>query len=407
MGPAKSQPLQLDCILVPKTLNFLQGDIKQMDQCVTQMLKYVEVHEDELSMKASFNDGGDTQGKNVVPFEQKRLEVVTDIKDLHQAFTSLVQHYVSLTGQLRNMAPDLLDVAIDQESSSPTQAQKLGMLSAGPQADSLNTFLSSGDGSSDLSFTTGSDTLSSFSSPSSDSGSKSNTLSTKRYLAHVNQDNGELHENIVESQTLAGMNGKHLLAGEMDVVGMLKENEHSSYDELLDEVVSVLECQRNNAVLIEELERTRKKLQSSEEEMAELEDKFRNETSELTRKLQCELDLVNQKAILLEAELSSEKRLTSELQEWIVKYTNDLTNRDCEVEKLQAALSDLQQNFTKERVQLLSDVSDLSQQQDLLQGRLEEAESRTRLVQDQLKQCQLESMDLKTSHEAREKKFAR
>ncbi|GMH05004.1 hypothetical protein Nepgr_006844 [Nepenthes gracilis] len=460
---------QLDCIVGPKSLECLQENIKEMNQCFKQMLKCVGVG-DDLATKVLIDEYGDISIKNPETYEQNSSALIIDIKEFHQVCRSLKKHYISLADQMRNMSSGMFDPGIDQDSSFLTPELKQGLQKCAPHADSLNTFLSSGGGSSDFSLKEGSQPLSS--SSLSDSESESYNLSPNNYVVrHVNDDSRQLSQKFTGSDALlVGMKGKLMVAKGLNEDGTPKEMKYDSCNELLERVANnekelsiakgklqcsqeeiarlkyelskrvsgrepqentlyelepscfdnsglerikvsqlrnqlteletqVLDSNLKNAALVEEIDRARKNIQTSEDAVAKLKQEHRNETLELTYKFQGQLDLANQNVGMLESELALERRLVSELQEMIVRYTNDLTNQGMEVQELNFALSNAQKNFAVERSELLSDISLLSQQQCLLQGTLEESELKTKLLEGQIKQCQSEKMEIKLLHE--------
>lgn len=302
---------------------------------------------------------------------------------------------------------------IDEEYALLTPEQKLGSQKHDTPGYTSETFLSSVSGSSDIYTKEGSQIV--WSSPSSsDAESGTYDLPTKNYLLqHGNGDEAlqpkvidlEFDTNVVEEN--------HHIANEEGREGMLEKRD-VLYEELLEKVANyevelkltkkkldssqeeIARLKYENLTLVEELGGTIEKLRISEENMEEMEKKLRNEFEERQKQFQSQLDLANQSIDLLQAELGSERRSISDLQETISKTTNDLNYYWREVEELKLALHDAQKDFSKDRSQFQYDINCLNEQNDALKLRNE-------LLEEQIKEYEVEKIEAGKLQEAREK----
>ncbi|XP_059627864.1 protein NETWORKED 4A-like [Cornus florida] len=155
--------------------------------------------------------------------------------------------------------------------------------------------------------------------------------------------------------------------------------------------------------LVEELKLTREKLKDSEEELSKLKHGLSNEIFEATHKLQGQLELAQKDVTLLEAKLDAEKRQVLELEERILSYIADVSDRDQEIKDLIAALGDTRINFSLEKANFQSDISSLSEQIALLWARIEEQELQKQSLESELRQHETDKMEMKCQYEAQER----
>ncbi|KAA8533957.1 hypothetical protein F0562_031474 [Nyssa sinensis] len=168
----------------------------------------------------------------------------------------------------------------------------------------------------------------------------------------------------------------------------------------LESLVSDSSCKIGT--LVEELEINKEKLRVSEEDIAKLKHGLSNEIFEGTHQLQGQLELAQKDIVVLEGKLDSEKRHVLELQERIERYIADKSERDQEIKDLNVALCDTKENFYLEKAKFQSDKSSLSKQQSILEARVEEWELQNKSLENEVKQCKAEKMEMKRLHEAQE-----
>lgn len=306
----------------------------------------------------------------------------------------------------------MLGSDIDEEYALLTPEQKLGSQKHDFPDYTPDTFLSSVSGSSDIYNKEGSETV--WSSPSSsDAESGTYDLPTKNYSLQDANGDESLQPKVIDLEFDTDVvEEHHHIAIEEGREGMLEEKD-VLYKELLEKVASyevelkftkkklessqeeIARLKYENLTLVEELGRTIEKLSISEENMEEMEKRLRNEFEEHQKQFQGQLDLANKSISLLQVELGSERRLVSELQDTINKTTNDLYNSAREVEELNLALQDAQKDFSKEKSQFQSDITCLKEQRDAL-------ELSNNLLEEQIKQHDVENIEAGKLQEARE-----
>jgi chromosome segregation ATPase len=154
--------------------------------------------------------------------------------------------------------------------------------------------------------------------------------------------------------------------------------------------------------LVEESELTRERLKGSDEEILKLKLELAVRMSEGTHELQGELEVAREEIAMLQTQLDSAKRKALELEESVVRYKTSVSNRDVEVRELKVALRDAQEQFSREKAQLQSDISSLSEKQTLFDATLKEWELRSGSLENEIRQCEAEKVELKGLHVAHE-----
>ncbi|KAI8032111.1 Protein NETWORKED 4A [Camellia lanceoleosa] len=440
----KSHSWWWDSHISPKNSKWLAENLEEVDQSVKQMLKLIEEDGDSVAKKAEMN------GEN-------RPVLIAHVEGFHRLYKSLAERYDHLTGELRKNASSMFQIqnsmshsGSGQDSSMATPDQKSGLHKLGQQAVGFDLFLSSA-GSSDLSLKQGSES----SSLASDSESESFDSSINKHsISHVtkkekadnelevqeNKDSTALLKRITEYEDELKESNKMLQISEEAVarwkdlfkksetvtavlIGDLQDKLESAQTdlkmqeanlemekgrvlELQMEVVEletqVLDSNHRIGTLVEELEIARKKLEVSEEEIGTMKAGLCNEISEGTHQLQAQLELAQKDIAMLEAKLDSEKRLVLEMQERIVRHAADVSERDQEIKELNFALSNAQNTFSLDKAKLQSDISVLSEQLAVSEARVEESELRSKSMENEIRQCEVEKKEMKSSHEAQQ-----
>ncbi|KAJ4720253.1 Protein NETWORKED 4A like [Melia azedarach] len=343
-----------------------------MDRSVKQMQKLIEDGESLSNMH--------------------RPELVAHIEDFYHLYQSLAERYDHLTGELQKNIP--LDFQLYGSGNCKSGSQlltpdhKLGVHKSGGQAAS-----STSGGSSDFSLK---ETTELSSSSSSDSESESfNSSVNVRLDAPINIDGKGFDEKIEEN-----------------VDGLLEVGENGSYEELLGKVTKYEEKLRVSNLRLqlseEEIARLKSKL-NYQIESARSDIKMREADLEMERRQVFELQnnisqlkLAQEEVAMLSAKLDSEKRQVLKLQERIARYESDLSDRDDEIGELKLALIDTQEKFSLEKAYLQYDMSSLLEKQTLSDVRLKELELQGKVVEDKIKQCETENMEMKDLHMAQE-----
>ncbi|KAL5733036.1 hypothetical protein ACOSP7_032374 [Xanthoceras sorbifolium] len=338
----------------------------------------------------------------------------------------------NLEGQLQKGIPP----GSDQGSPLLTPEQKLGVHKASRQAASP----SSGRGSSDFSLKEGTELSSS--SSSSDSESESFNSSINHYSGTPINIDGE---GFTEFPSLKK---KHQEAEDDNADSLLEARENGSYEELLGRIIEYEDKLRvsNLRFQLSEEEVARLKgelhtrMESAQSDMkireADLESErrqvyqLRNRITELEthvsesdfefERLLKELEvtrerlkgsdeeigrLKNEDVAMLNGELDSERRKVLELQERITQYDRDLSVRDDEILELKVALSNTQDIFALEKVQLQSEISSLLEKQTLGDERLKEQEQLCKSLEEKLWKSEVENMETVDFYDRREKEM--
>ncbi|XP_059300804.1 protein NETWORKED 4B-like [Lycium ferocissimum] len=178
----------------------------------------------------------------------------------------------------------------------------------------------------------------------------------------------------------------------------------------LQKQVALLESQISNTdYKIEtwesELEMTREKLEASEEEVARLKHDCSKVITENTCYLADQLELTQEELILLKGKLDSEERHAMELQKSIMRFKADISNRDQDISRISAVLEEAQQNFCMHKEHFHSQITSLSEQQTVLEGRIEQLEMQNRSLERKASQCEAQKIEMKTLHEVQEIKW--
>ncbi|KAJ8431492.1 hypothetical protein Cgig2_032263 [Carnegiea gigantea] len=328
------------------------------------------------------------------------------------------EYFYYLTGKSGEVPLEMRESDIDEDYSPATPEQNIG--SQKGKDDMSEKFVGSESGSSILSTKEGFEAISS-SSSSSDAESGTYNLGAKKYLLRHDNGNEVLKPKPIEAEGDNVDEKENLYLGrKAGREGMLKKMEDVQYEQLLEQVANYevelkftkkklhskqeenARLKYENLTLVEKLGSTIAKLRTSEDNMVKMEQKFRYKFEESQDQLQGQLELANQSIDLLQSELSSERRLVSELQEMLVKNTGDLCEYGREIDELKHALRDAEEDFSKDRSQFQSETTLLHKRKDALDARLKEAELRNQFLEEQIQSCEAEKAEIKSLHESRE-----
>ncbi|CAK7340007.1 unnamed protein product [Dovyalis caffra] len=395
--------------------------MKEMEQSVKKMLKLIEEDGASLAKKAEM-------------CKQSRPDLISKIEEFNSMHQSLAECYEYVTAELSKSIPsefhvqgaDNSESGYGKDSPMVTPDQKLGY-KTGNRVPSG----SSHSASSDLSLKEGSESFSS----SSDSESESfNSSGNAYYSFPVNTDRSELHRRIIEMGTeLPSMEEKLRMDEKENGDSVLNQEENRNYEELLGRIIGYEE----------ELRLTKLKLQLSEDEVAKLKGELeksvffrelsgtlqtqlesaigdiqmreaaiqverervlelQEQIAEGTDEFQGQLKLADEEIAMLNAKLNAESKQVLELQERIECYENDLSDHDHEVKELKDALHNAQESFSVEKAHLQSEIRNLSEKQTVLEVKLREWDSQGKSMEDKLRRCEAEKMEMKHLHDARE-----
>lgn len=390
-----------------------------MDQGVNLVLKMIEQDGASLTKKAEM-------------CKQTRPDLIVEIEEFYCLYRSLAERYDHLNAELYKSLPP--EFQMQNAGSAPdtpmlTPDQKLGSIKT-----SHVEYVSSGGASSDISLKDGSDS----SSSSSDSESESfNSSGNAYYSLPINTDHKGLHKKIIEfGTTLPSMEEKLNMDVEENGNGVLNVEENENYEAMLSKIIKYEE----------ELEVSNLKLQLSEDEVTRLKNELaksecfmvlaeslqaqlesahgdikmreadleaeRTRVMELQKQivdgaheLHGQLKLAQEENIMLKAKLDSESQQVLDLQDRIVQCKNDLSDRDDEIKALKLTLINAEETFLVEKTNLESYISSLSEKENLLEAGLRDWELQGKSIEDKLRQCQTEKMELQLVHDTQNIRF--
>ncbi|XP_024184441.1 protein NETWORKED 4A isoform X1 [Rosa chinensis] len=347
---------------------WLVENLEEMDQRIKQMLKLIK-------------EDGDSLPRNVAEDSYKKPELIEEFQRL----------YRSLAGCYGHLA---------KEAHMQTPDGKVGLHKSGHQVVGLDMSPSSGGSSPALSLKKGTE---SSSSSSLESESESLNLSPSNYsIPPLNMDfDSQGWERIMElEEELSSMKEK-LQTREADL-----EQEKLRVSDLQKQIAELesraSETDNDIGRLVRELEVITARLKGSDEENARLKQEVTEKVSEGVKEMQGHLAVAEEDIAMLEAQLDSERKHVLELQERIVKYDADLVGRDLELMELKSALHDAQDQFSVERADMQFHISGLSENQTILETRLEEWEWKNRNLEIEIRQHQTDKMELEKMRVAQE-----
>jgi chromosome segregation ATPase len=125
---------------------------------------------------------------------------------------------------------------------------------------------------------------------------------------------------------------------------------------------------------------------------------LQKKVAEGSEELQGQLKVAEEEITMLNAKLNTESRRVLDLQERITCYKSDLSDHDHEIK----ALKDAQENLSVEKAHLQSEILDLSEKQNMLEVKLREWDLQGKFMEDKLRQCETEKMQMKNLHDAQE-----
>ncbi|XWS65626.1 hypothetical protein CRYUN_Cryun05aG0129900 [Craigia yunnanensis] len=154
--------------------------------------------------------------------------------------------------------------------------------------------------------------------------------------------------------------------------------------------------------LMEELAVSKEKIKASEEEIAMFKHELGKKISDDTHHVLGQLEYAQEDIAMLKAQLDIERRQVVNLQEQIVRYSNDLSNRGHEVEELKAALCDAQDSFSMQKASFQCEIFGLLEKETFLEARRKEWELHGRLLEEKIRQCETEKMEIKDLYDIEE-----
>lgn len=324
---------------------WLAENLKEMDQSVKRMLKLIE-------------EDGETDG-------QRRPDLAANVEEFHQLYRSLAEHYDRVTKELCKSA-----------------SQGSGNSESGYDQDAALLTPDAKDGSE--------------SSSVSSSDSESEPFVNNYLRSPLNINSKSLQQKISELETeLSAMKDK-LQTRETDLE-LEKEQVLELQRRIVELEIRVSDSDLKSKMLLEELEVAMDMLKGSDEEIEKLKKELIDRNSG-GQQLQNQLELAREEIAMFEAQLDSERRQVLELEERIARYIADVSDRDLEIEKLNVALHDVEEQFSQEKVQLQSDFLSLSEKQVLLDMEFQEWVLKTKELEDKILASESEKMEMQRLH---------
>lgn len=343
---------------------WLVENLEEMDQRIKQMLKLIK-------------EDGDSLPKNAAAYCHKKPEL---IEEFQQMYRSLAGCYGHLTKESHIQTPD----------------GKVGLPKSGHQVVGLDMSPSSGGSSPVLSLKNGTD--SSSSSPLESESESLNSSPTNYSIPPLNMDfDSQGWERIIELENELSSMKEKLQTREADF-----EQEKIRVSELQKQIVE-LETRTSDTAneigrLLGELEVTTERLKGSDEENAKLKHELSEKVSEGVYEMQGHLEMAQEDIAMLEAQLDSERKHVSELQDRIEKYNTDVVARDLELVELKSAFHEAQEQFSLEKEDLHVHISSLYVNQTILETRLEEWELKYKNLEDEVRQRQTDKLEMEKMH---------
>uniref|UniRef100_A0A803NZM1 NAB domain-containing protein n=1 Tax=Cannabis sativa TaxID=3483 RepID=A0A803NZM1_CANSA len=372
----------------PNSSKWLAENLKEMDQSVRRMLNLIE------------EDGSLTL--NVEMYFQRKSELIINVKEFHQLYRSLAERYDHVTKEsYKSISSDHQmqgsgnsESGYDQDSPLLTPDVKVGLNKSGHLAAGLDTSPSSPGGGSVFSLKEGNES----SSSSSDSESESfvnNYLRTPLIISSqsLQQKTIELENELSALKDKLQTREADLEAERKRVLVLQKQ--------IFEMETRVSDTDYKSGMLEEELEVSRNMLKGSVEEIAKLKHLLNERESE-GHQLQHQLELAQEDIATFKVQLDSERRLVSELEERIVRYNADVSDRELMVRELEVALHDAEQQFSQEKAELEAEVLSLTERQALLDRKLKERELRIKELEENILISKVEKIEMQRVRVAEE-----
>ncbi|CAN6705401.1 unnamed protein product [Malus baccata var. baccata] len=365
----KSDSAGLDNSITPDSSMWLVEYLEEMDQSIKQMLKLIKEDGDSLPNKDEM-------------FLQKMSELV---QEFHRMYRSLAGCYELLTKEAHKGFGGS-EYGFNEGSPLLTPDANHDLRKSDDQVVGFDISLSS-DGSSPALSLKNSAESSSSSSLGSESDSPNSPVSN--YLVpppSADFDSQGWQVKIAELETELSSLKEKLQVKESDLT-----MEKMRVFELQEQIVELENraSDRDNEIrkLMEDLEVTKERLKGSDEEIANLKHELADRISKGADQMQG-----------VESQLDSERKHVSELQERIVRCNADIFGHELEVMQLKSALHDAREQFSLEKADLQADISSFAAKQIVLDTRLEELSLRNKRLEDEIRQCETDKMEMERLH---------
>uniref|UniRef100_A0ACD5TRM8 Uncharacterized protein n=3 Tax=Avena sativa TaxID=4498 RepID=A0ACD5TRM8_AVESA len=351
-----------DSHISPKNSKWLAENLEEMDKQVKEMVQLIE-------------EDGDSFAKKAQMYYQRRPMLVTHVENFYRMYRALAERYDNVTGELRKNIPSRMQsqgsltgsecgsemLRSPSPSPSPEQ-QKSWRREQSPRAAGFDFFLSNKSNDS----------------PSSKKDPESASQSESDAKSEDGEDDGiayTLHQKILELEDdLSAANQKLLDANEkLEVFEEKSLRCHCDYKENGNGADQATQVRDIDA----EFRSTRKKLESSEEEISDLQRKLENAAilSEEHSRLLEQNNGLQAEIINLKEEMASARR----------RFDDKLSESDGEISKYRQELAAVSEELLQEKSTNRAEVAKLQETIQSTRSRLERVCEEKSLVEEQVK----------------------
>lgn len=458
----KSNSSGWDSHISPKNSKWLTENLKEMDRHVKQMLKLIEADGDYLDEKAEMNYQKRQLIAHVEEFYRMYQSLAERhdhlIEESHKSIPSELQMQSSEFGSEQGsplLTPDQKlglhtghqAISLDTSPSSGAGSSALSLKEGTESSPSSSSDSESESFNSSVKYYSGSPNGNGLHQKITNQGTELPSMKEKLWMADKDikgsmlkvGEKGSYEEMLFQNEEELRLSNLKLQFSEREIARLKSELERSESavvlagnmqaqlesalkgiktreDDLELEKGQVLELQNQIAELethisdssneirrlVKELEVSREKLKGSDEEIVKLKLELAERISEDTHQLQGQLEVAWEEVAMLRAQLDSGRKKVLELEDSIVRYKANVSDRDTEVRELKVALHDAQEQFSQEKAQLQSDITSLSEKQTLFDATLKNWELRTKTLENEMRQCEAEKVEMKGLHVAQE-----
>ncbi|KAL1541026.1 protein NETWORKED 4A-like [Salvia divinorum] len=421
----KSHSWWWDSHVSTKNSKWLQENLLDMDVNVKRMLKLIEEDADSFAKKAEL-------------YFKKRPDLVSLVEELYRMYRALAERYDHVTGELKkNISSDLhsqdsgvSDVGSDPHSTGPSPARTKSR----PRAAGFDFFLGSNGSGSDLnskegdeSSTLDSETESDDSSVNNCSTSNGEEVGSQRKVVELEAELHEVKEKL-RLQTEEISIGSKQCSHYEDELRVAKENMEASKEEItrlkaelhkyesLDVLSSVVAVEKDyetleSSMMLEqdqatellggsegemglehkirrleqELRSTEKKLLESEEEVVSL----RRELTSKDSSTQNHLKSAQKEVDVWKNKVEREKRDAARLQDRVVRYKTNLSERDQEIRGLKELIGNENKALAEENEHLQAEMTRITKEGAYLEDGLKELDLRCQSLEEDVRRVKL------------------
>uniref|UniRef100_A0ACD5VNK4 Uncharacterized protein n=1 Tax=Avena sativa TaxID=4498 RepID=A0ACD5VNK4_AVESA len=350
-----------DSHISPKNSKWLAENLEEMDKQVKEMVQLIE-------------EDGDSFAKKAQMYYQRRPMLVTHVENFYRMYRALAERYDNVTGELRKNIPSRMQSQGSltgseselQRSPTPSpEQQKSWTREQSPRAAGFDFFLSNKSNDS----------------PSSRKDPESASQSESDAKSEDGEDDGiayTLHQKIIELEDdLSTANRKLLDANEkLEVFEEKSLRCHCDYKQNGNGADQATEVRDVDG----ELELTREKLQSSEEEI-----------SNLQRKLENAAILSEEHSRLLEQNKGLEAEIITLKEEMVSArrhFDDKLSKSDAEISRYRQELAAASENLLQEESTNSAEVGKLQETIQSTRSRLERVSEEKSLVEEQARELE-------------------